>query len=443
MILFFFCALLALLISSFTKLYRRCPSNKILVIFGRVGKNKSVRCCHGGGAVIFPLIQGSAFMDLTPRTIHIPLKGALSQQNIRINVPSTFTVAIGTKPEIMENAAVRLLGLSTKDIESMAAEIIVGQLRLTVASLKIEEINQDRERFLEAIRKNIASELHKIGLTLINVNITDITDESGYIESIGKKAAATAVYQAKVDVAEEEKKGEIGKATADAQRKIQVADAEAEAIRGENLAKAKVALAHSELRQKEVEADRQAKIAFEQAEVDIQKARSEAEKSRLNVGEIVPEEVAKKRQIIQSEAIAQKKAIEAKAEAEAHLAVETAKADALTRLLEGKAVGFQKLIEACSGDPSAASNLLIIEKLEAIVKLQAEAIQNLNIGEVKVWDSGGSSKETGSTTADFLRGLVQALPPVHDVASLAGVKLPEYLGKIQGNSVDLAGKNLD
>ncbi len=193
------------------KLYRRCPSNKVLVVYGRVSDNKAAQCYQGGGTFVWPLIQGCAFLDLTPRTIHIPLKGALSHQNIRVNVPSTFTVAVGLTPDVMMNAAVRLLELDSKGIESMATEIIIGQLRLTVASLRIEEINQDRERFLESIKNNIEPELHKIGLTLINVNITDITDESEYIESIGKKASATAVNQAKVDVADQEKQGEIGK----------------------------------------------------------------------------------------------------------------------------------------------------------------------------------------------------------------------------------------
>src|SRR5690348_4334607 len=118
------------------RLYRRCPSNKVLVVYGRVGGNKPVQCYHGGGTFVLPLIQGSSFLDLTPRTIHIPLKGALSHQNIRVNVPSTFTVAVGLTPEIMNNAAVRLLDLDQRGIESMATEIIIGQLRLTVASLR-------------------------------------------------------------------------------------------------------------------------------------------------------------------------------------------------------------------------------------------------------------------------------------------------------------------
>jgi flotillin len=171
-------------------------------------------------------------------TISIPLQNALSLQNIRINVPSTFTVGISTETGIMNSAAERLLNLSKGDVEEMAKEIIFGQLRLTVASLTIEQINQDRESFLESIRKNVSPELNKIGLYLINVNITDITDESEYIESIGKKAAAEAINQAKIDVAVQDKHGEIGQAEATREREIRVAENLAESEKGKKKADA-------------------------------------------------------------------------------------------------------------------------------------------------------------------------------------------------------------
>jgi len=213
--------------------YKRCPSDRILVIYGKVGQDQSARCVHGGGAFVWPLIQDYSYMSLTPMTISIPLQGALSLQNIRINVPSTFTVGISTDKGIMNNAAERLLRLQPREIEDMAKEIIFGQLRLTVASLTIEQINQDRESFLDSIRKNVEPELNKIGLYLINVNITDITDESDYIESIGKKAAAEAINKAKIDVAEQVKLGDIGEAQANRERAIRVAHHTAESEKGQ------------------------------------------------------------------------------------------------------------------------------------------------------------------------------------------------------------------
>lgn len=418
-----------------TKLYRRCPSNKILVVYGRVAGSKTVQCYHGGGTFVWPLIQGCAFLDLTPRTIHIPLKGALSHQNIRVNVPSTFTVAVGLTPEIMNNAAVRMLDLDHKGIESMATEIIIGQLRLTVASLRIEEINQDRERFLESIKKNIEPELHKIGLTLLNVNITDITDESEYINSIGKKASSTAVNQAKVDIAEQEKQGDIGKALAERDRRVSVAAFDAAAVQGENDSKAQIALTNAILSEKEAEASRRSQVAKQNAEAEIQRARALAQTQLLEAEEIIPQEISKKKIQIEAEAEAQRNVLIAKGEAEAILSIKQAEAEGIQMLLDAKAKGYKQLIEACGDDAKSASTMLLIEKLEEIVKLQAEAIKNIKIDKITVWDSGSSgvNGEKGSSTSNFISQFVKSLPALRDVASMAGLELPEYLGKVSAD----------
>lgn len=441
---FFSTSILSLLFFVFStliflaKLYRRCPSNKVLVIFGRVKGSKTVQCFHGGGTFVWPLIQGSAFLDLTPRTIHIPLKGALSHQNIRVNVPSTFTVAVGLTPEIMHNAAIRMLDLDHKEIEMMATEIIIGQLRLTVASLRIEEINQDRERFLESIKKNIEPELHKIGLTLLNVNITDITDESDYIGSIGKKASATAVNQAKVDVAEQEKQGDIGKALAEKDRRVSVASFHAEAIQGENASKAQIAVANATLAEKEAEAAQRSQVAKQQAETEIQRARALAQAQLLEAEQVVPQEIRKKKIQIDAEAEAQSRVLIARGEAEAILAIKQAEAEGILKLLDAKAKGYKQLVEACGEDARSASTMLLIEKLEDIVRLQAEAIKNIKIDKITVWDQGGQggdSKGGGSSTSNFISQFVKSLPALHDVASMAGLELPKYLGRISPEEV--------
>jgi flotillin len=207
------------------KRYKRCPSNRVLVIYGKTSGGTAAKCVHGGAAFIVPLIQDYSYLSLDPIQIEVPLKGALSIENIRVNVPSVFTVAIGTDHETMQNAAIRLLGLNTQEIKQQAGDIIFGQLRQVIASMRIEDINRDRDKFLESVQKSLEPELKKIGLVLINVNITDITDESGYIEAIGRKAAAEAIQKALVDVAQQEKVGQIGVAEAERERSISVANA--------------------------------------------------------------------------------------------------------------------------------------------------------------------------------------------------------------------------
>src|SRR6185295_19383964 len=205
--------------------YKRCPSNRVLVIYGKVRQGDTAQCVHGGASFVWPLIQDYSYLSLEPIQIEIPLRGALSMENIRVNVPSVFTVAVGTQPDVMTNAAIRLLDLSVVDIRKQAEEIIFGQLRQVIASMKIEDINRDRETFLQHIQNSVEPELKKIGLVLINVNITDIQDESGYIDAIGQKAASQAIQQARADVADEVKEGEIRVAGADRDKIVQVANA--------------------------------------------------------------------------------------------------------------------------------------------------------------------------------------------------------------------------
>jgi flotillin len=216
--------------------YRRCPSNRVLVVYGKVRDQRAARCLHGGGTFIIPLLQSYAYLNLEPMTIDIELQSALSKKNIRVNVPSTFTIGLSTDPDIMNNAAERLLGLEEKDIAAQARDIILGQMRLVIATLSIEEINQDREKFLDLVNKNVSTEINKIGLELINVNIRDITDESGYIEALGRKAASEAINQAKVEVAEADKAGSIGEATANREMQVEVARQHASSASGQKQA---------------------------------------------------------------------------------------------------------------------------------------------------------------------------------------------------------------
>ena len=440
------------------KRYKRCPSDKILVVFGKVGKGQSARCMHGGGALVIPLFQDYMYMSLTPMTINIDLQNALSLQNIRINVPSTFTVGVSTIPEITNNAAERLLGLAPREIESMAREIIFGQLRLTVASLTIEQINQDRESFLSAIRSNVEPELNKIGLYLINVNITDITDESNYILSIGKKAAAEAINTAKVDVAVQEKLGSIGEAEATREKEIRVAEnvaesikgqkkaqaeqrvyvqhQEAEAVKGENLAEANIADYTAHLAVKQAEALRLGEVAKRVAEVEIQKAQYLAEQERLNAAEVVQVEINKRKIEIDAEAVAQRTRKEARGEADAVLMKYEAEAAGVQKVLSAKASGYQALVESCHGDAKAAATLLMVEKIEEIAQMQVAAIRSLKFDKITVWDSGSGAGKGTTSTADFARNLIKSLPPLHEVAKMAGVELPEYLGHLSAEGSD-------
>ena len=366
-------------------------------------------------------------MDLTPISIEVNLTNALSKQNIRVDVPSRFTVGISTEPGIMTNAAERLLGLTQDDIRHLALDIIFGQLRLVVATMDIEEINSNRDKFLSNVTHNVELELKKVGLKLINVNLTDIRDESGYIEALGKEAAAKAINDAKKSVAEKNRDGAIGEAQAHQDQRVQVADAGAMAVEGENIAKVVVANSDADRRQREAEAEKlaiasekvQAAKALEEAyaaEQTAETARAEKERASQTADIVVPAQIDKQKVEIDAEADAEQIRRIAKGEADAILFKKQAEAQGLYEVLTKQAQGLEQIVAAAKDDPKNAVLLLVADKLPELVKTQAEAIKNIKIDKVTVWDSGSGNSADGKTsTANFLSGLYKSVPPLEDM----------------------------
>jgi flotillin len=452
-------ALLFITLLAFISRYRRCPSDRVLVVYGRVGAGRSARCLHGGAAFVWPVIQDYQYLDLRPMSIDIQLNNALSKQNIRVSVPSTFTIGVTTDADKMGNAAERLLGMSNVQMTQLAKEIIFGQMRLVVATMRIEEINSARDLLIEAITNNVSTELEKVGLRLINVNIQDVTDESGYIEALGKEASAKAIADAKISVAQAERDSEIGKASADKEMSISVANAQAESTKGKNDAQMQIAQSSSDLRIKQAEAARIAQVAENLAKADIerqtfeasskaQESRAEMQRKQQYAEQVVPAEIAKQAAVVQAQAEAQRitiaadaegrrmivikqaEAVAAEAEAKKILVLKQAEGAGIKAVLEGRAEGFRQLVASAGGNASEAVVVLVADQLPALVDSQMKAISNLKIDKVVIWGGGENSK---SGISSLLKDLMTGLPPVTDLARATGVELPPVLGRIQSS----------
>lgn len=446
------------LVVTLAKRYKRCPSNKIMVVYGKTGKGVA-KCVHGGATFIYPLFQSYDYLDLEPFVVPIELTNALSQENIRVTVPTTVTAAISTQPGIMENAAIRLLGLSTQQIQTQAQDIILGQMRAVIATMKIDDINRDRQSFMAKVNEAVSVELEKIGLAVINVNIKDIDDESGYIKAIGRKAAAEAINQANMDVAEQERHGQIGvaerhketrvavaAATADAEigeakagrdKRQQVAKLDAEAVQAEAVANAQKATyvadqhvaeqtARAKAESAAKDADGVIRVAQETAQKKAEDAKALREASRLNAEVVVPAEAAKKKLVIEATAQREQAVQVAQGQADAVLAKMTAEGKGQFAVLDGKAQGYRNLVQA-AGDPQVAASLLLIERLTEIANVQAKAIQDLPIEKIFVWDGGGE----GGGMSTLGKKIMGALPPMHELAKQVGLELPDFLGTLQ------------
>lgn len=464
--------------------YRMCPPDRILVVFGKVGDGQSAKCFHGGAAFVIPVFQNYAYLDLSPINIDVPLKGALSSQNIRVDVPSAFIVAVSTEPGIMQNAATRLLGRDNNEVRALATEIIMGQMRVVIAGMTIEEINSNREKLITGISTGVEVELHKVGLKLINANITDIRDQSGYIEALGREAASRAINEANVKVALETQRGEIGKAEAQREQAIRVASAQATAIAGENEAKVRIAESNSALQVKQAEANRLAEVAAKVqaaqalqeayvAEKEAELTRANREKASQEADILVKAEIDKRRRVIEAEATAEVTranqrgqadsfVIQKKGESEGIAAVAQGEANAVlvkkkaegegiamvgageaagtkakliaeaegTRaILEGKAQGFERLVAAAAGSLDGANRLLVTEQLVKIVELQTGAIANIKFDKVVVMGGG----KDGASVGSFVQNLIKDTLPLHEMGKSVGLDLPKILGEYQGD----------
>jgi flotillin len=476
---------------------RRCSSNQVLVVYGAFsGTGRAAKTIHGGTAIVLPLLQDYRYLSLEPIQIEIPLRGALSMENIRVNVPSVFTVAIGTQPDVMTNAAIRLLDLNVQEIRKQAEEIIFGQLRQVIASMKIEDINRDRDTFLEHIQNSVEPELKKIGLVLINVNITDIQDESGYIDAIGQKAASQAIQQARADVADEVKQGEIrvagaerdkvvqvasankereigtrqaqreqavrvaelekeqtvGEQTAAFQRDVQVkqaeqnkrvavAEANAKAVDGENIADAKIAQSQATLLVQRAEAYERGESRKREAEaavIEIQN-RAMAKAALADAERIEAEQRAK----FEAPAKAQKATIvvEAEAEAEKRRLEAEGEASAIYAKLEAEARGQYEIL-AKKGEGlqriveacGGAQQAFQLMMLEHLEHLaDASAKAISNIKFDKVVVWENGGANGRSNTADFLHKMAGTLPPMlHVMRDIGGIDIPDSLAKLTG-----------
>lgn len=452
----FIAVFLLIIVITLISRYRMCPPDRILVVYGKLADGQSSKCYHGGSTFVIPFFQSYGYLDLTPINIEIELKGALSSQNIRIDTPASFTIGISTDVEVMQNAATRLLGRTLDEIQQLASEIIMGQMRVVFASMTIEEINNDREKLIASITKGVEVELHKVGLRMINGNIRDIKDHSGYIDALGKEAAAKAINDAQIRVAQENQRGAVGKAEAEREQAIRVATAQAEARKGENTAQVVIAKSNADLATEQAEAKRRTEAAQKVAEAralqesykaqqEAELARAAREKAQQQADQIVRAEIEKERIRIDSEAKAAQAKILQEGQSSAYVTQKQAEAEGVRRIAEGeaagikaklvaeaegtqalldaKAAGFDKLLKV-SHDAQGATQLLIAENIVRIAEIQAGAIKGLHFEKVVVMGGGA-----GGTAGQFVQDLYKGVLPINEIAKSVGLDLPSYLGK--------------
>lgn len=323
--------------------YRKCPSDQILVVFGRAGKKEVInevtgkkevvstpsKIIHGGGTFVWPIIQDYRTMSLAPLQIQETIDGR-SAQAIRVQIPVTLTTSIGTSTELMQNAATRMLSCGRQEQAELIKDILIGEVRNLLATLTIEEINANRDKFLGEAKKQIEPELNKLGYVITNLNSADVKDDAKYLDNLSKKAATEASAKAEADIAEQEKIGRVKVANTKKEEAIAIAEATREqqitvsATEQEQVTKVAEIERAQATKLAETEKDKVTEIAELKAEqaANVAEANSKAESAKAQA------EAKKVANVAMAKAEADSKSAEANAAAEANVAKANAEADA-------------------------------------------------------------------------------------------------------------------
>ena len=220
-------------------------------------------------------------------------------------------------------------------------------------------------------------------------------------------------------------------------QRIQVAAADAHAVHGENTAKVQIADSNADRRSREAEAERiaiasekvQAAKALEEAyaaEQIAENARAKRKEAEQGADIIVPAKIDKQKIEIDAEAEAEQIRRIAKGDADAIFLKKEAEAKGLFEILTKQALGLDKIVQAAGDDAKDAVLLLIADKLPELVRTQAEAIKNIKIDKVTVWENG-NSKDGKTSTSNFISGMYKSVPPLQEMFNMAGMQLPDYL----------------
>ena len=399
--------------------YVKCKPNEILIKYGKLGSGKadavkSAKIVHGKGTFVIPIIQGYATMSLEPIQMNLDFKGALSAENIRVDVPTNLTVAIDTEDAMMQTAAERLLGMDQRAIQNLVSEVIYGQMRIVIAKLTISEMNTDRDKFQQMISENVTNELKKYGLKLMNINIVNIQDAANIIVNMGKEAAAKTENEALFRIAEQEKVGksriakenkekEIAVAEADAEEKSKVA--EANKTRDLNIASAEreritgieKAKAEKETNVAKAIAEKDAKVAEANADRDIRQAN--ADKNAKVATNLALQEVAQSNAELEvKQADAKRLAGEAQVDAETKVAIKRQEQE--REVEKAKAAKVEQQLQAEKVIPAEMA------KKETVIKAEAEAEKLKK--EADGYSAATLAKAKADAEATRLRGEAEA-----------------------------------
>jgi len=382
-----------------------CGPNEILVISGRRhvlgdGSKVGYKVLHGGRGIRIPILEEINRMDTRIIPVMVEVKNAYSKGGIPLIVHAIANVKISTHPELVRNAIERLLNVASADIASVARQTLEGVLREVVAELTPEEVNEDRLKFAATLMRNAKDDFDKLGLELDVLKVQSVSDEQGYLKSLGRALIANMIRDA--ENAENRAQQIIAEAEAEARQRADTATKQAETtvLMQQNLLRTELAKFEAEAKAVENEAAFAEQTARAEAEQELQLLRAELARKRLEVEVTIPAE-------------AQRRATEAHARAEAAPALEAGKATAQALRL---------LSEQWGHAGGLGRELYVLQHLDELVGHAAARVESSRLGELSVVDGGDGQS--------FARAVAMYPAAVASVMQAVGVVLGTDMRRI-------------
>lgn len=370
--IFLFVAVLIVLI--WKKNLKICQPSEVLVFSGRShrmqdGRVRGYRVIKGGSAFRWPLIEAVDRLDLTNMVIDLSVRGAYSKGGIPLNVQGVANVKIAGDEPILLNAIERFLGRSRDEILDIARETLEGNLRGVLAALTPEQVNEDKLAFAEKLLHEAEHDLSKLGIVLDNLKIQNVTDDAGYLASLGRKKSAELQKQSRITEAIARADARIRAAENQQQTSISQIESQMTKLH----AQAQRQLTDAESRREALIAEEQAKVAQEvakaKAELDVQKARVEQVRRQLEAEIIEP-------------AKAEMAAAKSRAKGEVAKIVEDGRAGA---------EAFRRVTQIWRKAGPNAKDIMILYKLELLVKSLLSTMNNLQVDRLTVINNEGKN----------------------------------------------------
>ncbi len=356
--------------------------NELLIFSGRRrtlpdGSERGYRVVHGGFGWRVPLLEKVDQMPLTTLSIELDLQNAYSSGGIPLQMHAIANVKVSSEESSYNNAIERFLGRDLVEIRQVAKETLEGHLRGIIARMTPEEVNEDRLKFAEELLDEASEDFARLGLTLDTLKVQSVSDETSYLDSIGRERLANVLAGA--EIAESTAKADAEEEQARANREGEVANEKAEtAIRQrQNELRRVVADLEAKAKSEEERAEQQALAARARAEQALQELRAKLESLRLSADQVLPAE-------------AQRLASEMAARAQA--AQISADGEAMAKVLQ---MMTDVWVEA--GDD--AKEIFLIQQLEKVLSTVTDRVKALEVGEVVLIDGGSGTALPGHIAA--------------------------------------------